>query len=189
MYQTRSCAQELRKVAANAVLGEPYEFNEAVLGKESSAYAAWIQNPNSWGGAIELSIFSRHFKKEIAAFDVQTKRVDVYGEGIGYGERVMLVYDGLHYDALAVATSDGGGEGGDMTQLKVHSDNNTSNDVVLDVAMAAAGMLVERFHVHRQFTDTANFTLRCSVCKVGLIGEKEAVEHANKTGHANFEEY
>jgi ubiquitin thioesterase OTU1 len=189
MYQTRSRAQELRKVAANAVLADPYEFNEAVLGKERSAYATWIQNPTSWGGAIELSIFSRHFKKEIAAFDVQTKRVDVYGEGIGYGERVMLVYDGLHYDALAVAMSDGGGEGGDMTRLKVDSNTGTSSDVVLDVAMGAAGTLVERFHVHRQFTDTTNFTLRCSVCKVGLIGEKEAVEHANKTSHANFEEY
>lgn len=189
MYQTRSHAQELRKVAANAVLADPFEFNEAVLGKEPSAYAAWIQNPARWGGAIELYIFSRQFKKEIAAFDVQTKRVDVYGEGGGYGERVMVVYDGLHYDALAVATSDGGGEGGDVTQLKVSSTDGTGSDVDLDVAMAAAGLLVERFHVHRQFTDTANFTLRCSVCKVGLVGEKEAVEHANKTGHANFEEY
>ena len=43
------------------------------------------------------------FGREIAAYDIQTKRCDVYGQDEGHSERVMLVYDGLHYDALAVA--------------------------------------------------------------------------------------
>ena len=34
---------------------------------------------------------------------MQTRRCDVYGQDAGYDERVMLIYDGLHYDALAVA--------------------------------------------------------------------------------------
>ena len=34
---------------------------------------------------------------------MQTRRCDVYGQDARYDERVMLVYDGLHYDALAVA--------------------------------------------------------------------------------------
>ena len=41
----------------------------------------------------------------------------------------------------------------------------------------------------RQFTDTASFTLRCGTCKIGVKGEKEALEHAKSTGHANFSEY
>ena len=45
----------------------------------------------------------RYFGREIAAYDVQTKRCDLYGQDMGYEERVMLIYDGLHYDALAVA--------------------------------------------------------------------------------------
>ena len=45
----------------------------------------------------------RHFGKEIAAFDIHTQRMDLYGEGDEYKERVMLIYDGLHYDALAIA--------------------------------------------------------------------------------------
>lgn len=45
----------------------------------------------------------RYFGREIAAYDVQTKRCDLYGQDAGYSERVMLIYDGLHYDALAVA--------------------------------------------------------------------------------------
>ncbi len=33
----------------------------------------------------------------------------------GYRERVMLLYDGLHYDALAVAASEGAPEDWDVT--------------------------------------------------------------------------
>ncbi len=48
-------------------------------------------------------MWRRYFGREIAAYDVQTKRCDLYGQDAGYEERVMLIYDGLHYDALAVA--------------------------------------------------------------------------------------
>jgi ubiquitin thioesterase OTU1 len=44
-------------------------------------------------------------------------------------------------------------------------------------------------HEARQFTDTANFTLRCGVCQLPVKGEKEAVEHAKATGHQRFGEY
>jgi hypothetical protein len=67
----------------------------------------WIQLPGKWGGAIELSILAAHYGREVAAYDVQTKRCDVYGQGRGYGERVMVIYDGLHYDAIAVAAFEG----------------------------------------------------------------------------------
>ena len=56
-----------------------------------------------------------------------------------------------------------------------------------------AGLTVVVWHVQaheaRQFTDTANFTLRCGVCQIGVRGEKEAVEHAKATGHQRFGEY
>ena len=34
---------------------------------------------------------------------MQTRRCDVYGQDSGYPQRGMLIYDGLHYDALALA--------------------------------------------------------------------------------------
>ena len=43
----------------------------------------------------------RFYGREIAAYDIQTKRVDVYGQDEGYAERALLLYDGLHYDAMA----------------------------------------------------------------------------------------
>lgn len=208
---SRSYASQLRSLVAEAVLSDPFEWNEVVLGKEPAEYASWITDSRRWGGAIEVSILSKKFGKEIAAFDIQTQRVDVYGQDAGYSERVLLVYDGmlvsclllfkvifsqykedktnntcynagLHYDALAIASREGAAESQDVTTIP-------SQGAKTDAVMAAAGRLVSRFHSSRQFTDTANFTLRCGTCKIGLKGEKEAVQHAQSTGHANFTEY
>ena len=41
----------------------------------------------------------------------------------------------------------------------------------------------------KQYTDTATFTLRCQICQVGVLGEKEALDHAKASGHAAFAEY
>lgn len=179
---SRRLAPQLRQVIADAVLADPFEWNEAVLGKEPADYCRWIREPSKWGGAIELSILSRHLGREIAAFDIQTQRVDVYGQDAGYGERVMVIYDGLHYDALAVAAYEGAPESLDVTMVP-------SSGQRCDAVMAAARALTAAAHKARAFTDTANFTLRCGVCQIGLKGEKEAVEHAKATGHTNFSEY
>ncbi len=48
---------------------------------------------------------------------------------------------------------------------------------------------IVQVHEARQFTDTANFTLRCKDCQIGVKGEKEAIAHAKATGHANFGEF
>ncbi len=51
--------------------------------------------PGAWGGAIEIAILSEHFRCEVASFDIQSNRVDLYGEGNRYGRRVYLIYDGF----------------------------------------------------------------------------------------------
>jgi ubiquitin thioesterase OTU1 len=43
---------------ADAVRSDPFQYSEAVLGKEPGQYAEWIQERKHWGGAIELSILS-----------------------------------------------------------------------------------------------------------------------------------
>ncbi len=40
----------------------------------------------------------------------------------------------------------------------------------------------------RQYTDVANFKIRCLVCQQPLQGQKAAQEHAEKFGHINFGE-
>lgn len=143
----------------------------------------------------------------------------------------MLLYDGLHYDALAVSPFVGAPEDFDVTVLSKgsseleevryewKSDNvlSSADDVLssaesrepyrhlalsvssaglpssflvcLGQAMAKAALLVKECQRQRQFTDMANFTLRCGVCQCGIKGEKEAREHAQATGHQNFQEY
>ena len=155
--------------------------NDKTPGKDASEYAAWILDPKNWGGGIELSIFAKHYGVELAAHDIATGRVDLYGQNAGASKVAMLVYDGLHYDALALARSPFAPEAGDATLFSL-SDPRTAD------VRAAAAELVARARANRQFTDTARFTLRCGVCQCGLKGEKEALEHAKATGHQNFQE-
>jgi hypothetical protein len=88
-------------------------------GKPNAEYCRWIQDPQRWGGPIELSILSEHYQREIAAYDIRTGRCDCYGQGRGFTERGMLLYDGLHYDAMAVQSSPGAGEATDITLTPV----------------------------------------------------------------------
>lgn len=53
----KSQAQLLRSRISQHILQNQHEFTQIVLGKAPVDYSAWIQSDNSWGGAIELSIF------------------------------------------------------------------------------------------------------------------------------------
>ncbi|KAK1562406.1 hypothetical protein Q3G72_011325 [Acer saccharum] len=133
--------------------------------------------------AIELSILAYYYGREIAAYDIQTTRCDLYGQEKKYSERVMLIYDGLHYDALAMSPFDRAPEEFDQTIFPVRLDRT------IGPVEGLALNLVKEQHRKRSFTDTARFTLRCGVCQIGVVGQKEAVEHAQATGHVNFQEY
>jgi hypothetical protein len=46
-------------------------------------YITTILKPSTWGGAIELGIFSKHFNTEIASVDVETGRIDQFSPSAG----------------------------------------------------------------------------------------------------------
>ena len=180
---SRGAASDLRSACAAAVLADTGTWSEPVLGKPPREYASWISIKTHWGGAIELAILATHFGIEIAVHDVASERVDVYGTGAGYSRRALLIYDGLHYDALALAP--GGStspERDDVTTFDVA-------DPALPSIMKAAASVAAGLRAARQFTDTARFSLRCGVCGCGVVGEADAVAHAKATGHGNFQEY
>jgi len=171
-------ATRLRKVIVDAIRADPTTFDAAFLGKPPSEYTEWISRPNSWGGQVELYILSKHYGVEIAAYDIQTERCDVYGEDQGHTDRIMVIYDGLHYDALVLNPSSIGADASlDVSRVPPAS------------ALSKIPAFVRAQHDAKSFTDTANFTLRCLVCQRGLVGQSEAVKHAKETGHANFGEY
>ncbi|CEG73439.1 hypothetical protein RMATCC62417_08822 [Rhizopus microsporus] len=156
-----SIANELRHVIVERIKADPISYPDVLLGQEREKYIQWIQKPTSWGGAIELSIFSSFFNVEIDSIDVQTGRIDKFGEG-SYDERVLIVYSGIHYDALALSPASDSPPEFDQTRFPV------TDNYILD----AAKEITESLRRGHKYTDVANFTLRCEQCKTGLKGEK-----------------
>jgi len=172
-------ARELREIACGYIMSEPEKYNEAFLGgKSNSAYCEWLMKDSSWGGAIELDIFSRHYQTEICAIDIQSLVPNIFGQDGNYDTRIYLLYDGIHYDLFARNISE------DMdpkTDITVFSPNDK-------YAFEGAMTLARELNRKRQFTDVNNFTIQCGVCYKKLKGEVEAIEHNKATGHANFQE-
>merc|ERR1719334_783989 len=169
-------APTMRRVITNAVSAQPDLYNEAVLDKPTQEYCNWILKGESWGGAIEVSILSKYYSVEIDVVDTQSGRIDRFGEDMNYLNRIFLLYDGIHYDPLVMEPLDGS-----ASYKTVFS---VSDHVVESQALEIAAECKNS----RQFTDVANFQLRCITCNKPLKGQKEAQDHATKTGHTNFGE-
>lgn len=93
-------APMLREMIAGVIAADPESYSEAVLGRPNSEYCAWIQNDKSWGGAIEVSILSQYQGLEIVVVDTINAIINRFGEDQQYGTRILLLYDGIHYDPL-----------------------------------------------------------------------------------------
>ncbi|KAJ3361176.1 hypothetical protein GGF32_007731 [Allomyces javanicus] len=169
---------ELRTLVIAQIRANPDRFDAVVLGRPVDEYCTWIAKLASWGGAIELAIFADYFRTEICSVDVQTLRIDRFGEG-KYPTRAFVLYNGIHYDAVGLTPALDAPRDFDAVVFDV------ANRQLLQHAVELAGKL----HKQHRFTDTANFTLRCVVCDKGLQGQHAAHEHAMQTGHTNFTEY
>ncbi|KAI7873890.1 OTU-domain-containing protein, partial [Lichtheimia hyalospora FSU 10163] len=172
-----SITQQLRQAVASAIEQDPIMYSDATLGQERTKYIDWIQKTSSWGGAIELAILSNYLNVEIDSIDVQTGRVDKFGEG-NYPERVLIIYSGIHYDAVALTPALDCPEDFDQTRF------SSEDESIVNAAKKLADMLRQK----RKYTDVANFTLKCNQCMKGLVGEKDARDHAAATGHTHFVE-
>lgn len=166
-------AQELREIVAATVISQPHVYVSGVLeGKSVEEYSTYIQRPNTWGGAVELAILSDYYEAEIAAVDVQTTNLYIYGQGKGYTRRAYLAYNGIHYDCLV---------GTPGTQLCFEPADKGVESLATAYAHTA--------HTSGSFTNVRTFTLQCSVCQQGVVGEKGATQHATTTGHTSFQEH
>ncbi|KAI8325483.1 putative cysteine-type peptidase [Martensiomyces pterosporus] len=169
----------MRGVVCDAILRYPQTYTEAVLGMPVAEYCEWIGKSTSWGGGIELAIFSSELRLEICSIDIQTGRADRFGEG-KHARRVILFYSGVHYDYAAFTYDRASPQDFDLTVF----DTDESGDEKL----AAACELADKMRQKHEFTDTANFALRCNDCSMLLRGEKEAQQHLLDTLHVNYSE-
>ncbi|KAK4053047.1 ubiquitin-specific protease otu1 [Microbotryomycetes sp. JL201] len=145
-----------------------------------------LRSKNAWGGAIELSILADRYQVEICSIDVQTGRMDRFGDGKGYSSQCFLVYSGIHYDALTFSFvgPDIAAESLEFDVLKFESGSEQARAVT-----QAALELVSRLRKEHAYTDAATFTLKCEQCGAAIVGEKDARAHAMQTGHTSFGEY
>jgi len=142
-------------------------------------YCAHIKDDNSWGGAIELAIFAKHFGVEICSVDVATGRIDRF-ESDGAIQQCYILYSGIHYDAIALSPMQGGPTEFDQTVFP-----KSQEEFIQSFALKLAKELRKRHY----YTDTSTFSLRCNDCGKGLKGQSQAQEHAKQTGHVRFGEY
>ncbi|KAL4711707.1 hypothetical protein ACJJTC_003474 [Scirpophaga incertulas] len=164
----------MRQIIAMEVASDHDTYNEAMLGKPNAEYCAWIQQPSSWGGAIEVAILSRFYGLEMAVVDTLNAIINRFGEDKNYGQRVFLLFDGVHYDPLYLEQSDGG------VQTVFPAED-------MDIYQEAE-QLAKEAKSSRQFTDLNKFTLKCMVCNKFLTGQVEAQKHAKDTMHTSFGE-
>jgi len=176
-------APAIRQIVAETIRMDSEAWSDAILGRPRDEYIRTILSPNSWGGAIELTILAAHYGTEIASIDVETGRIDTFGPSDGASEsRALLVYSGIHYDAAVLAPEP------DAPQefcASVVPAIGAEGERVL----GALRTLATKLRAKRAYTNTATFDLRCEVCGQGLKGEKEARAHASETGHVKFGEY
>ncbi|KAI3637849.1 hypothetical protein MIR68_004498 [Amoeboaphelidium protococcarum] len=177
LNKDKSQASQLRQLIANTVLDHPQIYNSTFLGMDPMAYIGRIMDPQCWGGAIELSIFAKHFQTEIVSIDVETGVPYRFGEDSGYERRVFILYSGIHYDAIAQGWP--GNEQLDVTIFPAQD----------DALLVEAIKVAEEERKGRRYTNTRTFTLKCGNCGKALVGESDAQSHAQSTGHVNFVEY
>lgn len=104
-YLLHTEASKFRRVIAETVLKDQDTYNQVFLGKPPHEYAAWImvlfnvlktckffiKKDDSWGGAIEVSILAAYCHTELAVCDVQSCRMDIFGQAFGFTDRTYLV--------------------------------------------------------------------------------------------------
>ena len=196
----------MREIIANAVASDPEEYSEAFLGQPNPEYCKWILKPESWGGAIELSILSKFYGLEIAVIDSINAIINRFGEDQHYPQRVFLIFDGIHYDPLYLEPLDVSKIFYIFLKYDIKSNiifffllhffysysQGSSIQTIFptedEKILFEAAELAKEVKSSRQFTDIQKFMLICNDCKIRLNGHMEARQHAKETGHMNFGE-
>ena len=174
----------LREVCSKVAADESEKYNSAVLGREIDDYKVWVTKPDTWGGEVEISILSAYFNIGVGVVDIRTNQIYLYNckydNNEGSEERIYLLYDGIHYDALVKT----------VESNEQKSDNIDTDITIFSctdfVAFDECKKIAADLKAATQYVDTSGFQLKCLVCGVGLVGQKDASEHAKSTGHQNF---
>ena len=166
---------QYRQLLTNYI--EDNNIDIAMLGMSKQEYINNIQNPSTWGGAIELKLFSDMFQVEIASIDVQSNRVDIFGQDKGYPQRIFVLYNGVHYDPLVMAYTEDNVD--DITTF-ASDDSQTLIEFQNHVKI---------YNEAGDFVDPSNMNqFECDQCKTVFESQMDAYDHANNYQHWSFNE-
>jgi ubiquitin thioesterase OTU1 len=212
MHQSLSRAPFLRRVVSNEVSGDPEKWSDAFLGMPNASYCSWIADPGNWGGGIELAILAAHYRREIYAWNIETGEAHVFGEDAGHARAVMVLYNGVHYDALAITPAPQAAEWEDTTEFNPRTKRGRAiveaarTLVALNGSGGAANKSRPTSRAGSSSTTASATTtggkrrqrpkqqqpslgrLRCTECSSILESTEAAKEHASATGHQSFEQ-
>ena len=175
--------RELRSLVASTIQNNPDRYSDAVLDQPRDKYCEWIQDEHSWGGYVELTILSQHFEIGIASINVQDGRVDFYNEEVE--KRSILVYSGIHYDAVAVSPNDRLGFGRKTSPDEDIKTFDRHDDIALAAALELCGVLrSQNYHVDVSTQGTTK--LKCLQCDWTGNGMDEVSFHVSTTGHTRL---
>lgn len=153
-------------------------FEEGLFGMPKEEYALKILDIKSRGGGIEFKIFSDMYKIEIASIDVQTNRVNIYGEDNGFKRRIYLVYNGVHYDPLVLNNGEDLSE--DITVFE-----SEDNEILK--------LFTKYIKIFKEAGDYVDFSnknkFECDQCQTIFESQEEALEHAQEFEHWNILEF
>lgn len=130
--------------------------------------------PNSFAHSV-FNFFARSIPNSFL------RVVGLTNVGESYPTRCILLYSGIHYDAISYTYLPAIPEA-DVTIYEISPTSELQYSNVIAGAREMASKLKERgYHV-----DTATFNIVCEECGRGFKGEREAVKHAGETGHTAF---
>jgi ubiquitin thioesterase OTU1 len=164
---------ELRQIVACIILSNPDIYNSIYLGKEVESYIEDILSPDQWGGAIELQILAQYYQIEIAAFNIESSIPLIYGEELGYTNRIYLIYNGIHYDSLVIKAG--------TDTFKIVSSGQTEYFNLFKE-------LIEKYYKKGGFINLSGSTTQCRICEKKLPSAINMQKHAIETGHVDFQE-
>ena len=144
---------------------------------DRNKYIEEIQDINKWGGAIELKLFSDIFEIKIGSIDIQTNRVDIYGQDKIYNKIIYIIYNGAHYDPLVMNFTEFSNKESDITKFDINDHN----------VLIRFKNLANIFKENNDFVDINNLNnLECNDCKEQFKDENDASKHAESIGHYDF---
>jgi ubiquitin thioesterase OTU1 len=170
LCNNKKLAKSFRQLIVNEIKNEKDIYTDDMLGKDVNEYCNWILKDNSWGGEIELNIFSKVLGITINAIEIESNNIYKY-ENDTNDNCIYLLYDGIHYDSIACSNN----------MMTIFNKNDTN--MINSLKDFAANLKQKREFVN---INSKSFEIRCLVCSEVFKGQKEAVSHAQLTGHQNF---